>query len=312
MVKKKVLIIGGCGYIGTRLCGHLDEKYEVSTIDTEWFGNFCNPNNSIKDMNLITDRDITEQDVVILLAGHSSVKMCEDNMMSTLKNNVVNFAGLLEKLDNDQIFIYASSSSVYGDTGAKIVDENYSMFRPNNFYDLTKHEIDSYAELSNKTYFGLRFGTVNGYSPNLRNDIMINAMTYNALENKKIFCFNPEVNRPILGISDLCRAVVTIIEKGDRSSRGMYNLASFNSNAKDIASGVAKVTGAELVISDKPPEIITNVKLQAKAYDFLINSDKFKNQFDFDFEETVESITRSLVDNFSSMNMGNRSDVKLY
>ena len=312
MVKKKVLIIGGCGYIGTRLYNHLKEEYDVSTIDTEWFGNFCNPDNLNKDMNSINDGDLIDKSVVILLAGHSSVKMCENNMMSTLRNNVVNFAELLGKIDDEQLFIYASSSSVYGDTGARVVDESYSKFKPNNFYDLSKHEIDSYAESSSKTYFGLRFGTVNGYSPNLRNDIMINAMTYNAIENKKIFCFNPEVNRPILGIYDLCRAVKTIIEKGNESNKGMYNLASFNSNAKDIASGVAKVTGAELVISDKPPEIITNVKLQAKAYDFLINPEKFEKEFDFEFEETVESITKSLVDNYNAMNMGNRSDARIY
>jgi len=312
MVKKNVLIIGGCGYIGTRLYNYLKDQYNVSTIDTEWYGNYTNSNNIKKDMKSISDVDLLDKSVVILLAGHSSVKMCENNMMSTLKNNVVNFAELLDKIDDDQLFLYASSSSVYGDTGSRVVDESYSKFKPNNFYDLSKHEIDSYAELSNKTYFGLRFGTVNGYSPNLRNDIMINAMTYNAIENKKIFCFNPEVNRPILGISDLCRAVRTIIEKGNKSNKGIYNLASFNSNAKDIASEVAKVTGAELVISDKPPEIITNVKLQAKAYDFLINSKKFEKEFDFEFEETVESITKSLVEKYDSMNMGNRSDVRIY
>lgn len=312
MVNKKILIIGGCGYIGTRLRPHLEQKFSVSTLDTEWYGNFSSKENIKKDMMYHTAEQISKYDVIILLAGHSSVKMCEDNLLGTFKNNVANFVSLLSKIQKDQMLIYASSSSVYGDTGSKIVDESYSMFKPNNYYDLSKHEIDSYAELSDKVYFGLRFGTVNGYSPNLRNDIMINAMTYNAIENKKIFCFNPEVNRPILGISDLCRAIETIIEKGSKDNRGVYNLASFNSNAKDIAAGVSNITGAELVISDKPPEKITNVKLQAKAYDFLIKSEKFEKEFDFEFSETVESITQSIVDNYENMNKGNRSGVRLY
>ena len=54
------------------------------------------------------------------------------------------------------------------------------------------------------------------------------------------------------------------------------------------------------------------VKLQAKAYDFLINPEKFEKEFNFKFEETVESITKSLVDNYDSMDMGNRSDARIY
>ena len=77
---------------------------------------------------------------------------------------------------------------------------------------------------------------------------------------------------------------------------------------RDIATGIAKITGAELVISEELPETITNVKLQAKAYDFLINSEKFEKEFDFKFEETIETITKSLTDNYTKMNMGNRSD----
>ena len=141
--------------------------------------------------------------------------MCENNMTSTMKNNVLNFVELLDKIDKNQTFIYASSSSVYGDTKENVVSETYVHFEPNNFYDLSKYEIDSYAALTDKKYFGLRFGTANGASPNFRNDIMINAMTFNGRKNDKVFCFNPEIHRPILGVKDLCRAIQIIIKKGD-------------------------------------------------------------------------------------------------
>jgi len=238
--------------------------------------------------------------------------MCVDNMVPTTKNNVLNFVELLDKLNASQTFIYASSSSVYGDTKHNVVSEDYIEFCPNNYYDLSKHEIDSYAILSDKKYYGLRFGTVNGASPNLRNDIMINAMTFNALQNGKVFCFNPEVHRPILGLEDLCRAIETIIEKGIYENRGIYNLASFNSTAEEISRAVSKRTKAQLEIVDTLPETITNVKLQTKAYNFLIDSNKFRNTFNFEFEETIETIVSSLVENYDSMNKGNRSDAKLY
>jgi nucleoside-diphosphate-sugar epimerase len=308
---KKVLLIGACGYIGTKLWAHLESKYNVEGTDIEWYGNVSSRNNRKIDFANITKEELKEYTHIILLAGHSSVKMSE-HMSSTLKNNVLNFTTLLEKINDTQIIIYASSSSVYGDTKTREVTEEYDSFRPNNFYDLSKHEIDSYAALSGKCFFGLRFGTVNGYSQNLRNDIMINAMTFNAIENKKIFCFNPKINRPILGLQDLCRAIDTIIEQGNKDNCGIYNLSSFNSNVETIARKVSLLTDSSLEIVDTPPEHITNVKLQSKAYDFLINSDKFKQTFQFQFEETIESIVQSLIDNYKNMVKGNRTNAKIY
>jgi len=307
-----VLLIGGCGYIGSRLFQVLNEDHAVDSVDIEWYGNHINRFNIVKDFTDLTKNEIEFYDVVILLAGHSSVKMCDNNMVPTVKNNVLNFAKLIEMIGTEQTFIYASSSSVYGDTKSYVVNEGYNRFEPNNYYDLSKHEIDSYAKLSGKRYFGLRFGTVNGASPNLRNDIMINAMTYNALQNGKVFCFNPAVHRPILGIEDLCRAMQTIINHGSDDNCGIYNLASFNSTAKNISLAVAEHTGAELEIVDTLPETITNVKLQTKAYDFLIDSSKFEEVFDFEFKETPSTIVKSIVTQFDTIHKGNRSDAKLY
>jgi len=308
----KILLIGGCGYIGSRLFQILNKNHTIDSIDIEWYGNYVNKFNIIKDFGTLAKDELNFYDIVILLTDHSCVKMCVDNMVPTTKNNVLNFVELLEKLNDSQTFIYASSSSVYGDTKHNVVSEDYIEFCPNNYYDLSKHEIDSYAILSDKKYYGLRFGTVNGASPNLRNDIMINAMTFNALQNGKVFCFNPEVHRPILGLEDLCRAIETIIEKGTYENRGIYNLASFNSTAEEISKEVSKHTSAELEIVDTLPETITNVKLQTKAYNFLIDSNKFKDTFNFEFEETIDSIVSSLVENYDSMHKESRSDAKLY
>jgi len=309
---KRILIIGGCGYVGSRLYEYLRTVCDVDTVDLEWYGNYVNKDNVVKDMSLLTPAELEKYQVVILLAGHSSVKMCENNMVSTMKNNVLNFVELLEKINKEQTLIYASSSSVYGDTKEFKVGEEYTRFEPNNYYDLSKHEIDSYAKLSDKNVFGLRFGTVNGSSPNLRSDIMINAMVFNALKDGKVFCFNPEIHRPILGIQDLCRAIETIIIHGTEEDSGIYNLCSFNTTALDISSRVASILGVDFEIIETLPDVVTNVKLQTKAYNFMIDPRKFKRTFNFHFTETVETIVSSIVQDFETINKGSRSDVKLY
>lgn len=289
----RTLIIGGCGYIGSHLFNTLKEaELEVETIDLELFGNYVNPKNKKKNYNLLTKKYLKGFRNIILLAGYSSVKMCEGKMLESFNNNVVNFIDLLNKIE-DQRFIYASSSSVYGDTKNSYVDESYDRYVPQTFYDLTKKEIDYYAHLSNKDIYGLRFGTVNGYSPNLRTDLMINKMYKTALEKRIIKVSNPSFYRPILGINDLGRAVEKILKS--KGKPGIYNLASFNATILQIAKSVVKNTKSDLEIIRPMP-----------SYNFSINSEKFEKNFNFKFKETTESIIEDLKINFNKAHQSER------
>ena len=183
----KVLIIGGNGYIGANLYPYLSSDKDVDIIDTCWFGKEFN-DTIVEDYKTMSKEFYSEYDTIILLAGHSSVKMSETESNSCFKNNVQNFIELLDKLTT-QKFIYASSSSVYGSVGGRTVNEKYYGFEPYNQYDISKHTADLYAIKSDLEYYGLRFGTVNGYSPVLRTDVMINAMVNSALKDGKIKLF---------------------------------------------------------------------------------------------------------------------------
>ena len=305
---KKILLIGGNGYIGSFLNFNLKDKYDIKVIDLNLFNNIENGTN-FRNLN---DSYIKEFDSVILLAGHSSVKMCDTDMSSSFNNNVDNFIKLISKLNKNQKFIYASSSSVYGHTGDLIVDESYKIFEPNNYYDLSKQVIDMYVTKNDINYYGLRFGTVNGWSPRLRTDIMINAMYNSAKTDGHIKLYIKDIMRPILGIKDLCRVIETIIDC-DADKRGIYNIASFNNTSEGIAKGVSSVINMPIIeynVSDL--EKITNVKLQTTAYNFAIDSSKFENEFNFKFNETIESITESLIDGFENCDKTNRNIIKNY
>jgi UDP-glucose 4-epimerase len=282
-MKQKVLIIGGCGYIGSKLFQYLiKNKYKVDTVDLEWYGNYVNPRNIKKNYSYITTKFLKKYDVVILLAGYSSIQMSEKSMIKTFKNNVSNFIFLLDKL-SDQKFIYASSSSVYGSTNQNEVTEEYDRYSPSNYYDLSKKEIDYYAQLSSINYYGLRMGTVCGYSPNLRTDIMINKMYESAISKNEIIIFNKSFYRPILGIDDFCRAIDVIIKKNKPS--GIYNLASFNMTIEEIAYSVAsKISKTK----------IKSIGRNLSFYNFSINTNKFEHTYNFKFKDSIESIVDSL------------------
>jgi len=297
-IKSNTLIIGSGGYIGSRLS---KEIIAPDKVDINWF------RKGKKDIDFkdLTREFYSEYDNIILLAGHSSVKMSEGTLNSCFNNNVRNFVDLLEKLDKQKL-IYASSSSVYGSVGGKTVNEKYFGFEPYNQYDISKHTADLYAQKSDVEYYALRFGTVNGKSPVLRTDVMINAMVNSALIDGHIKLYIKDTMRPILGINDLCRAVNTIIEC-DEDKRGLYNLASFNKTAEQIAYEVANVMGVEVKEFEADPTQIKNTKNQTKAYNFSISTLKFRREFKFKFKDTVESLVTELRDNWSYMNKTDRS-----
>jgi len=310
MKNKKVLILGSNGYVGSRLQHEWNDKYELTLVDTCWF-NKPTEHTIVTDINNLSKSFVQSHDIVILLAGHSSVKMSEGKLISAYTNNVTNFLNLIGKLSKNQKFIYASSSSVYGDVGENVVTENYYNFKPHNQYDITKHIIDLYATRSDVEYYGLRFGTVCGYSPVMRNDVMINAMVSSGIENGEIKLYIKDIMRPVLGIGDLCRAFEVIINS-NKDNRGIYNLASFNMTAEEIAYSVSGVIKKPVKEYDVNPNNITNSKSQTKCYNFSISSTKFCMKYKFKFKDNVESISKSILDNYNNIKTTKRDKVYDY
>lgn len=296
-ILSRTLIIGSNGYIGSRL----SKEIIADGVDINWF----KKGQKNVDFKNLTSEYYSEYDNIILLAGHSSVKMSEGNLNSCFNNNVRNFIDLLEKLDKQKL-VYASSSSVYGSVGGKTVNEKYFGFEPYNQYDISKHTADLYAQKSDVEYYALRFGTVNGYSPFLRSDVMINAMVNSALSDGHIKLYIKDTMRPILGINDLCGAIKTIIDCNE-DKRGLYNLASFNKTAEQIAYEVANVMGVEVKEFEADPTQIKNTKNQTKSYNFSISTLKFRKQFGFKFKDTVEGLATELRDSWDDMKKTDRS-----
>jgi len=310
--KNNVIILGGAGYIGNALWHHLcesDAEYNLACYDLEWYGKPESQYNHKMDIRDLSVDDVEDADVVVLLAGHSSVQMCDHNYHSAWNNNVSNFMHLTNIMNDTQKLIYASSSSVYGQHQNKFALESDSLAEPVNPYDHTKQTIDTITQTMYKhqirtgapvadpttlqcsNIYGLRFGTVNGYSQNLRTDVMINAMWHSAKQNGEVRVFNGDTRRSILGIKDLCSAVETIIQTGKKPS--IYNLASFHSTSIDIGKTVANIMNVPCVEVETKP-VVGNAKMITKNYDFWVDTNSFETDFDFEFTESIASIVQSL------------------
>ncbi len=242
--KKSLLVLGTEGYIGSYITPKLRERYErVTTVDIA-------PGADIqKNYKDLSPAEIVYYDTIILLAGYSSVPMCEQGRWyNTYVNNVRNFIEFLDMVPPDIKLLYASSGSVYN--GLRNANESSLLYSPINPYDASKVMIDKAAAMSNlegKTAIGLRFGTVCGKSPNQRMDLVLQRMAWNAIHKGEVNVYNPDSCRTLLSLRDLYRGVESIIDSYNIEP-GVINLGSCHATMSTIGRTVGDLLKVPVTI----------------------------------------------------------------
>ncbi len=282
----KTLLLGGQGYVGSALATYLTARsVEFDVVDLGWRGIAHTPNLYLAHQRL-TREELSKYGAVVLLAGHSSVPSCDRDPTESFSNNVLGFVELVHKLTTQKL-IYASSISVYINTKGKVSREGTLFRDPVSAYDFHKQTIEKYAAFAYPNSYGLRFGTVCGPSPNIREELLLNSMVKSAITKKEISVANREIHRPLLGINDLCRAVSTILE-GDVTP-GVYNLASLNTTIGELADKVAKHFNV-------PQRVVES----ASKYDIQVDTSKFHQASErMRFTDTIGTLIVGLSDFYS-------------
>ncbi|NIT26063.1 MAG: NAD-dependent epimerase/dehydratase family protein, partial [Candidatus Aminicenantes bacterium] len=245
----KIMIAGGAGYIGSYLIPELlDRGYQVDVLDLLWFGNQLPGAIKVfqKDIYSVQEKDLEGYDQVILLAGLSNDPMAD---FSPAYNFIFNMAApaylcYIAKRAGVKRFIYSSSCSVYGYTVDQFYDEN-SPAISNYPYGIAKlqGEAGIIQMIDNDfSVISLRQGTVSGYSPRMRLDLIVNTMFKSAMANGEIIVNNPAIWRPILSIKDAANAYIRSIE-ANKIISGIFNVASGNYTVGEVGDIVRTTVG---------------------------------------------------------------------
>ena len=294
----RVLIAGGAGYIGSTLIPNLlDRGYQIDVVDLFWFGdNLPDEVNKItKDIFDLSVKDVKNYDQVIFLAGLSNDPMAEFSPGRNFISNAAApaFLGYIAKLAGVRRMIFASSCSVYGYTEDELYDEE-SPAISNYPYGISKLQGEQ-ALLQmiddNFSVISLRQGTVSGYSPRMRLDLIVNTMFKTAVETGTITVNNPAIWRPVLSIKDAVQAYTRALESSHEIS-GVFNVASANYTVGEVADlvkeGVSKHLNKKIKLDIKYIEDYRNYK---------VSFDKAQRILSFKPRHDVSSIVVDLVEN---------------
>lgn len=297
----RLLIAGGAGYVGSVLIPKLlDRGYKVDVVDLFWFGNHLPRQVGIlnKDIFQLTEEDLEPYEQVVFLAGLSNDPMAE---YSPSKNFIFNAAApsylaYMAKKAKVKRYVYASSCSVYGYTENELYDETrpVSSSYPYGISKLQGEQAALQLVDENFSVISLRKGTISGYSPRMRFDLIINTMFRNAVRDRTITINNPSIWRPILSIQDAATAYIRAIE-ANRKISGVFNVASGNYTVGEVGDLVKTAIEERLGI---PIHLV--IKHIQDFRNYKVSIEKAKNVLSFHAADDLKSIVTNLIENMDS------------
>ena len=253
----KIIITGGSGYKGVKLSNILlHQGHHVTNIDSflygyePIFGLVPHKNYTVlkKDIRSLTKSDLSGAEVIYHLAGISSYPACEANPNAAQVINVGATRRLVKLLSPQQLIIYASTTTFYG--YSKEVLSEISEVNPVSLYSVTKYKAEQ-TVMQHPNSVSLRFASLFGVSPRMRDDLMVNDFVHRAIVDRSLVLFDPHSIRTFLHVDDAIRAYLMPLDNQKKMKNQIYNVGADNLNFSkaQLAQKIGKYVKFETVNS---------------------------------------------------------------
>jgi nucleoside-diphosphate-sugar epimerase len=296
-LKKKIIITGGLGYIGTELCklySGVSWHHDIKIIDNRFISERVN---QIRNWNMefvqgdILDKDLVKRycesaDVVHHLAGVTEVPRTKSEASSD-KDKKIKEVGeqgtqnILDVISDKCKIIFPSTHVVYeGIDEVKTDIKEEEATKPILSYSSSKAINEEQLKKSGKNYIILRLGSVYGYSTDsMRIDIMPNLFSKIASQNGtlKLFAGGRQI-KSLVPLIDVARCFKFMEEKNEFNS-ATFNLTKETLTVKEVAE-ICKKHNPKITLKETNDEVpnlgfsLSNKKLLNTGFEFLYNLDQ--------------------------------------
>lgn len=267
---KKILVTGGAGFIGSNICKYLLEQgAHVRVLDNLITGRklniepfFSHPNfefieDTIFDLN-VCKKACIDIDFISHQAALGSVPRSIAFPEKTNESNVTGFLNMLIAAKENKVnrFVYASSSSVYGDEPSLPKIET-KIGNPLSPYAVSKYTNELYAQVFYKTYgletIGLRYFNVFGPNQDPAGEYaaVIPLFINNILQNKPIYINGDGSNtRDFTFVNNAVQANILALASKNEAAKGeIFNVAvGENFSLNDLSQSIQNILGIEAEI----------------------------------------------------------------
>ena len=321
-----VLVTGSAGFIGSSLCNQLlsldQQVIGVDSLSNYYSTNlkklrnetlclsknfkFLNADICDKEIinNIFKDNSIT---TVYHLAAQAGVRLPLSESNAYIDSNIQGFLNIVEKSIEYGIdkFVYASSSSVYGNKATIPFSEEEINLTPSSIYGVSKLANEKFAEVLSKSaamkFRGLRFFTV--YGPWGRPDMAYFKLIASALTGIEFKLFgNGSIKRDFTYVDDIVNSIILLENELNGKGIGFNDVVNIGGgkpiSMSQVISEVERQVGNKITINEFPSN---NFDLQETCADFtylnsLINQ-KPSISFESGIARTIDWASSNLVKN---------------
>jgi nucleoside-diphosphate-sugar epimerase len=304
----RVLVVGGAGYVGSVLCEELlRHDYRVRVLDRLYFG--AEGLRAIRDRVELVVADMREVgievldgvDAVVNVGGLSNDPTAEYAPRANHEMNTVAALALARacKAAGVRRYVLASSCSVYDrgtlDDHADVVLDEEAPVAPRAPYARSKHEAErGLLPLADARFCPvvLRKGTIYGFSPRMRYDLVVNTFVKDALARGALTLhLGGEMWRPLVEVGDVARAYVALLEAEEPLVRGqVFNLAGRNMRISEVALRVREALRPLGLAIDLRPGYSP-----APVRSYRVSSEKARRVLGIEPKVTVEEAAADMV-----------------
>jgi len=324
-MSKKILVVGGAGYVGSVLTHELLERgYAVRILDRLYFGDLGLRDQRdrvelvVGDMRVLTNDVLEDVEAVINVGGLSNDPTAEYNPKANYEMNTLASKRLADLCVANGVrrYIFASSCSIYdrgvGDQARDVLLDEETEVDPRAAYSSSKREAEKLLlDMAGDNFCPviLRKGTIYGFSPRMRYDLVVNTFVKDALSKGRLTIhYGGEMWRPLVEVRDVARAYIACLRADEEDVKGqIFNVSFSNMRISELALRVRETFRS----MERDIDILSDYSYRG-VRSYRVSAAKIQRTLGFHPQITVEESVRHMVEQIQRYGYDDFSNPRYY